>query len=95
MKKIILLLSMMSILSLLNSCSAGYVAEVPIYVETTRPMPPNSSYIWIEGNWHWNNQTHIYYHEKGRWEAPYRVKNYKQGHWNQSNRGYKWVKGRK
>lgn len=95
MKKIILLLSMISIISFFSSCSAGYVTDVPIYVETTRPMRPNASYIWIEGDWRWNNQTRNYYHENGRWVAPNRGKNYKQGHWNQSPRGHKWVKVRR
>lgn len=93
MKKIMLLVSLISILSFFTSCSAGYVSEEPTYVETARPMRPNANYIWIEGDWRWNNQTHSYYHQNGRWEAPNRGRNHTPGHWNHSPRGHKWVRG--
>ena len=95
MKKNIVLLSLISILSFFSFCSAGYVSDEPTYIETTRPMSPNASYIWIEGDWRWNNQNRNYYHENGRWESPNRARNYRQGHWDQSPRGHKWIKGRR
>ena len=92
MKKLILLVSLISILSFFTSCSAGYVSDEPTYVETARPMSPNSSYIWTEGDWRWNNQTRSYYHQNGRWDKP-GSKAYNQGHWDNSPRGHKWVRG--
>jgi hypothetical protein len=95
MKKIIVLLSLISIASCLNSCNAGYVADEPTYIETIRPIRPGSNYIWIEGDWRWNNHTRSYKHQNGRWETPKRGRNYNQGHWNKSTQGFKWEKGRR
>ena len=95
MKKIILLLAMITILSFLTSCDAGYVTEQPTYVETSRPIQPGADYIWIEGDWIWNSHSRTYSHGNGRWETPNRGKNYTPGHWNNSAHGYHWQNGRR
>jgi len=93
MKKLMLLVSLISIVAFFSSCSAGYVSEEPTYIETARPMRPASNYVWIEGDWRWNNQTRSYSHQNGRWQAPNGGREYKPGHWDNSPRGYKWKKG--
>lgn len=91
MKKIILIVSLINVLSFFTSCSAGYVASQPTYVETERPMKMYPSYIWVDGGWRWDNQSKSYYHQNGRWDRP-RTRAYNQGHWNNSSRGYKWIR---
>jgi hypothetical protein len=39
------------------SCSGiAIVRSEPMYVEIERPRQPNSSYIWIEGDWLWQKE---------------------------------------
>lgn len=95
MKKIILLVALISTLSLLTSCDAGYVAVQPSYVESVRPNQPGVDFVWIEGDWIWNNHNRSYSHGNGRWERPERSKNYTPGHWNSTPHGYKWQSGRR
>jgi hypothetical protein len=42
---------------LFMSCSGiAIVRSEPMYVEIERPRQPNSSYIWIEGDWLWQKE---------------------------------------
>ena len=55
---------------LFNGCFGGYVATEPSYVEYSRPPRPNDLSIWIDGDWGWNNQTHVYVQKAGYWDKP-------------------------
>jgi hypothetical protein len=94
MKKFIFLISLAGLLIFFNSCSAGYVSEEPIYREGLRPQRPSDGYIWIEGNWYWNNQSRSYNRRDGYWARPHHGQRYESGHWIKTERGYRWVPGR-
>jgi len=80
---------------LFMSCSGiGIVRSEPMYVEIERPRQPNSSYIWIEGDWLWQKNTRTYKNSNGRWEMPKHNKQYAQGHWENRKKGKYWVPGR-
>jgi hypothetical protein len=77
-----------------NGCMAGYVASEPTYVEYSRPPRPNNLSIWIDGDWGWNNQTHLYVQKAGYWDKPRQGQRFVAGHWNTTPRGRTWAKGR-
>ncbi|HZY24409.1 MAG TPA: hypothetical protein VFE71_01175 [Bacteroidales bacterium] len=76
-----------------NSCVGGYVATEPSYVEYDRPQNPGGNRIWIEGDWGWNNQTHVYVQRAGYWDQPRHGQSYVNGSWRTSARGKSWTKG--
>lgn len=94
MKKIIYLVILAAGSMLLNSCLAGYVATEPSYVEYARPERPSTSYIWIEGDYGWNNQSHAYVQRNGYWDKPRQGQSYQAGHWQSTPKGKSWAKGR-
>ncbi len=93
MKKLIFLISMIGILSLFNSCSAGYVSEEPVYQTYNRPQSPGNEYIWIDGGWNWNRRSNSYIQIKGDWKKQSEGRPYKQGHWKKNRHGSQWVRG--
>ena len=93
MKKFILIISFAVAAISLNSCLVGYVATEPAYVEYSRPVQPNSTYIWIDGDWGWNSQTQVYVQKTGYWEKPRPNQTYRAGHWNQTPKGRSWSNG--
>jgi hypothetical protein len=79
---------------ILPSCSTGYVATEPGYGrEYARPLPPNESYIWINGNWRWDRRAHIYVYDNGYWVRPRHGHVYREGRWETDPRGKWWRKG--
>jgi hypothetical protein len=76
-----------------NGCYVGYVATEPSYVEYSRPPRPNNLSIWIDGDWGWNNQTHVYVQRAGYWEKPRQNQTFVAGHWSTTPRGRTWAKG--
>ena len=93
MKKIILIGILAVVAVSLNSCLMGYVASEPAYVEYSRPVRPNSTSIWIDGDWNWNIQTHNYVQQNGYWDRPRPNQTYRAGYWQQSPKGKSWSKG--
>jgi hypothetical protein len=85
--------SLVGIGLLFNSCMAGYIATEPAYVEFDRPPRPSEGYIWINGDWAWNRQTHVYVQNAGYWEKPRQGRTYVSGHWQSSPKGKYWTKG--
>lgn len=78
-----------------NSCVGGYVASEPVYDDVyDRPASPGIGYIWIDGDWRWNRQSHNYVHDHGYWARSKSGHSYKKGHWESEPRGKYWVKGR-
>ena len=78
-----------------NSCVGGYVASEPAYDDVyDRPASPGVGYIWIDGDWQWNRQNHIYVHNHGYWARAKSGRSYERGHWESEPRGKYWVKGR-
>jgi hypothetical protein len=78
-----------------SSCVGGYVITEPSYNEVyVRPASPGIGYIWIDGDWRWNNRSHIYVHDHGYWTRPRPGRSYETGHWASGPRGKSWVRGR-
>lgn len=93
MKKFIFLISIVGVLFLLDSCSAGYVSQEPVYQTYNRPQRPSNDYIWIEGGWNWNRGTNSYTQRNGRWERNDQGRKHKEGHWEKNHHGSRWVNG--
>ena len=93
LKKIVYISSLAAIGLFFNGCVGGYVATEPTYVEYSRPPQPSNLHIWIDGDWAWNNQTHVYVQRAGYWEKPRQGQNFVAGHWNTTPRGRNWTKG--
>ena len=93
LKKIVLIASLAGAALLFNSCTAGYVASEPSYMQYERPGRPNEYAIWISGDWSWNSRSQTYYQNNGYWDNPRPGKTYVSGHWDSSPRGKSWSKG--
>jgi hypothetical protein len=78
---------------LFNSCMGGYVASEPSYVDYARPQRQYDNQIWIDGDWGWNNQTHVYVQKAGYWDRPRQGQTYIKGNWQSTQRGKSWTKG--
>lgn len=76
-----------------NSCMGGYVASEPSYVDYARPQRQYDNQIWIDGDWGWNNQTHVYIQKAGYWDRPRQGQTYIKGNWQTTQRGKSWTKG--
>ena len=84
---------LVGIVVVFNSCIGGYIATEPSYVEYDRPQRSSDTQIWIEGDWSWNNQTHVYVQKAGYWDRPRQGQSYVNGSWHSSARGKSWSKG--
>ena len=84
---------LIGIVIIFNSCVGGYVATEPSYVEYNRPQRSSENQIWIEGDWGWNNQTHLYVQRAGYWDQPRQGQSYVNGSWRTTARGKSWTKG--
>ena len=93
MKKVIYFICLAGMGLFLNSCIAGYIATEPGYVEYARPMRPSEQHIWIDGDWGWNNQTHVYVQRAGYWDRPRQGQSFVSGHWQSTPKGKSWSKG--
>jgi len=78
----------------LNSCMAGYVATEPAYVEYSRPARTSDLDIWIDGDWVFNQSSHMYVQNNGYWHRPQQNRVYMKGSWQSTPRGKHWEKGR-
>jgi hypothetical protein len=76
-----------------QSCTAGYVETVPLYVDSPRPPRPTTTHIWIDGEWEWNRHTHTYGRKDGHWEMPQKGRKYVPGEWRKSSKGQYWYRG--
>lgn len=76
-----------------NSCMGGYVASEPAYVDYARPQRQYDNQIWIDGDWGWNSQTHVYVQKAGYWDRPRQGQRYVAGSWQTTPRGKSWSKG--
>ena len=94
MKKFILIGSVAGIGLFLNSCMAGYVATEPTYSEYSRPERPSELHVWIDGDWVYNQSSHVYVQRNGYWARPQQNRVYIQGSWESSPKGKHWNKGR-
>jgi hypothetical protein len=93
MKKALFLICLAGTGLLFNGCVAGYVESEPVYVEYSRPAPPSSMHIWIDGDWSYNSNSHGYVQRAGYWEKPRQGQNYVSGHWQSNPKGKSWSKG--
>ncbi len=93
MKKCIILLSVMGLLSLFTSCSAGYVSQEPEYRYYDRPQSPGQGYIWIDGGWNWNSRSNSYIQINGNWQKQKQGRVYQQGYWKKNRHGSQWIRG--
>ncbi len=93
MKKCLIVLSLIGVLSLFSSCSAGYVTQEPEYQYYDRPQSPGREYIWIDGGWNWNSRSNSYIQTNGNWKKHKQGRVYRQGHWKRNKFGSQWVRG--
>jgi hypothetical protein len=93
MKKLIYLASFVGMGLFVNSCSLGYVATEPVYVENARPARPSNLHVWIDGDWVYSRQTNAYARNSGYWEMPRQNRSYVSGQWQSGTRGKYWEKG--
>ena len=83
--------------AIFNSCAGGYgyVSSEPQYdYEYSRPVAPGEGYIWIDGDWLWDNDAHNYIHQRGYWAKQRNNRTYEAGHWDSRPDGKIWIKGR-
>jgi hypothetical protein len=76
-----------------TSCFGGYVASEPAYVEYARPQRQYDNQIWIDGDWGWNNQSHVYVQKAGYWAKPRQGQSFVAGQWKTTQRGKSWTNG--
>jgi len=93
-KRIIFLTSLTGIGLFFTACTAGYVATEPSYVEYSRPQRPSERHVWVDGDWAFNRQTHVYVQRNGHWQSPVQGRTYISGQWQTAPRGKYWSKGR-
>jgi hypothetical protein len=94
LKRVVYLTSMAGMALIFNSCMVGYVATEPVYVvEVSRPPRPGNQYIWVDGDWSWNRQSHSYVQRNGYWRRSGQGQQYVAGHWQASPQGNRWAKG--
>lgn len=93
-KRIIFLTSLTGIGLFFTACTAGYVATEPSYVEYSRPQRPSERHVWVDGDWAFNRQTHVYVQRNGHWQSPVQGRTYISGQWQTTPRGKYWSKGR-
>jgi hypothetical protein len=86
-------ISMIGVALIFTSCLGGYVVSEPSYVDYARPQRQYDNQIWIDGDWNWNNQTHIYVQKAGYWDKPRHGQSYVAGSWQTTQRGKSWNKG--
>jgi hypothetical protein len=93
LKKFYIIVSLFGTGILLNSCSTGYVATQPSYIEYSRPERPSNLHIWIDGDWSYNHQSRTYIQQRGYWEKPSPNRIYVSGQWQTTPKGKYWSKG--
>ncbi|WP_212590483.1 YXWGXW repeat-containing protein [Williamwhitmania taraxaci] len=93
LNKMIAIASLGVIGLLTSSCAPAYVETVPSETVYVRPIRPNDQYIWIDGNWVWNNRTGRYVQRNGYWDRPRYNHTYTQGYWRATPRGHQWQQG--
>ena len=93
-KRIIYLFIFTAAAALLSSCEVGWVATEPSYeFEIERPVSPGVGYVWIDGGWRWDHDTHNYIREPGYWARQRHNSTYSKGYWKSGPRGKSWVQG--
>ena len=92
-KKIIFIGSLAGTGLFLNSCMAGYVATEPTYAEYSRPARTSNLDVWIDGDWVFNRQNHVYVQNTGYWAKPQQNRTYVSGQWQTTSKGKSWKKG--
>lgn len=93
LKMFICLIGLVGVALFFNSCTVGYVAAEPEYVVYERPVQPSNLHVWIEGDWRYNYQTHVYTQRRGHWEQPSHNHVYINGYWQNNPRGKSWKPG--
>jgi hypothetical protein len=94
MKKIIQICAVAMTIFIFWSCEpsgvfVGARLETPYY---ERPIRPGPDYIWLEGDWFWQNGGYVYHH--GHWARPRPHHEWVPGSWEQRNGGWHWKKGK-
>jgi hypothetical protein len=93
LRKFICLVSLAGIGLFFSACMGGYVTTEPVYTSYSVPPRPSNLSIWIEGDWGWNNSSHMYVQRSGYWTNPRQGKTYVSGQWKSSPQGKSWSKG--
>ncbi len=94
MRRILYLLIFTGIAAVFNSCGVGWVETEPSYgIEIERPARPGEAFIWIDGGWRWDRDSHAYIREPGYWARSRPNRAYIKGYWRSGPRGKSWVRG--
>ncbi len=94
MKKVFYLITLAGILFTMNGCTtSGYVSSEPSYMEYSRPERPSNLHVWINGDWIYNRQTHVYVQGNGYWQVPRNGRTYIEGRWQTKPQGHRWQSG--
>lgn len=81
-----------TIVFILQSCTAHYIAQVPVApVEVITPSPYFGA-VWIGGEWIWSGGRHTWV--GGHWARPRAGRTWQAGEWRHGPRGHYWVGGR-
>ena len=92
MKRIVLSAVVLMFLFSATGCSSEhYVAEQPEAVVVTRPAPPASHYVWVDGEYYWRGDSYAY--RPGYWVAPKPGRVWVAGTWVRTPKGYYWREG--
>ncbi|MBL7835669.1 MAG: YXWGXW repeat-containing protein [Cyclobacteriaceae bacterium] len=96
MKTIIRILSASAFVATvtLSSCVSDTVATRPAEPVVVVPASPGPNYVWVNGAWHYNRPKRAYVYREGYWVVPARPgRTWVDGHWIQTSRGWRYVKG--
>lgn len=77
----------------LSSCgpTGVYVSSRPEPPYYSRPISPNPSYVWIDGEWVWGGRQYVY--RNGYWAPPRGHRVWVGGGWEQRREGWHWRQG--
>jgi hypothetical protein len=89
LKKLVLIVCLAGLGLIFNSCATAYIT----YQESVRTERPGSGYIWINGDWIYNNQTNSYVQNAGYWDKPGKDRKFIPGRWQSTPRGHHWAPG--
>jgi len=93
MKNPLVLFSLVAGMFFFTSCgpSRYTVVEQPVAPVYERPVTPDPTYVWVDGDWRWRGGNYVY--SNGYWAKPKGKKVYVTGRWVKANKGYYWNKG--
>lgn len=94
MKKLIVLITLVSMVLIYTGCSHHYMSTKPVYEVVAKPQRPDSLHFWIDGDWIHNEETNTNVCTQGYWALPVYNRTFQTGYWKTTRRGTHWIAGR-